>query len=110
MRKYVIAALSLALTAQGALAQTPMESHPCWAAMSSLIAQWDAAAYPTPAKTEQMRVIGRDGHESTGPRVSYMETQIRLALADCEKGDQRSVERRVAIMRDLLGVNGIRSG
>lgn len=110
MRKYVIAALGLALTAQGAIAQTPMESHLCWPAMKALIAQWDAAAYPTPAKPGQGRVVGRNGHESNGPQVSYMETQIRMALADCEKGDQQSVERRVAVMRDLLGMNGIRSG
>ena len=110
MRPILIGAMGLALIGSVALAKGVSSDHPCRGALESLMHEWDAIGYQTPAKPGAAHVAGRNGHDATGGQVTYMQTQIRLALADCEKGDVEAVMRRVAVVRNLLGPSGRHSG
>jgi hypothetical protein len=51
------------------------------------MAEWNAIAFPTPSKPNQAHVRGRNGHDASGGQVAYMQTEIRLANVDCDKGN-----------------------
>jgi len=102
MRLILIGAMGLALIGPGAIAKSVTSDHPCRPALESLMHEWDAIGYQTPAKPGVAHVAGRNGHDATGGQVTYMQTQIRLALADCDKGNVAEVMRRVAIVHNLL--------
>ena len=102
MRAFLIGTVSLLLGSPIVLAQTNTAGRPCHEVLWELVEQWNAIGYPEPAKPGQMRVIGHSGHENSGPEVSYMRTQIRLALRDCENGKEESVRRLVKVVYELL--------
>jgi hypothetical protein len=58
----------------------------CSAPLSALVERWDAIAFSAPSKPAQMRVLGRDGRESSAAEVSYLSGQIRVAAKACREG------------------------
>jgi hypothetical protein len=106
MRISVIGTAVSALLGPGAFAQSG--DHPCRAALQQLVRDWDAIAFPTPAKPSRAYVWGRYGHDATGGQVIYMQTQIRHAFQDCDKGDEEAVRQRIATVRNLLAATQIR--
>ena len=105
MRLILLGAMGLALIGPVAIARGVSSDHPCRGALESLMREWDAIGYQTPAKPAAAHVAGRNGHDATGGQVTYMQTQIRLALADCDKGNVAEVMRRVAIVHNLLAAS-----
>lgn len=66
MRKFVVATLGPALIGSASASRAaPIESS-CAASVRSIADDWDAIAFPMPAKPAQSRVIGRRGIERTG--------------------------------------------
>jgi len=110
MRPILIGALGLVLIGPVALAKGVSSDHPCRGALASLVHDWDAIGYQTPAKPGVAHIAGRDGYDATGGQVSYMQTQIRLALADCDKGNVEAIMRRIAVVRNLFDRGGRHSG
>jgi hypothetical protein len=101
----LIGAMGLALMGPVAITKGVGSDHPCRGALESLVREWNAIGYQTPAKPAVAHVAGRNGHDATGGQVTYMQTQIRLALADCDKGDVAEVMRRVAMVHNLLAAS-----
>jgi hypothetical protein len=76
--------------------------HPCTPQLERLLLEWNAAGFETPSKPTQAIVRGRTGRVSSGPDVTYMADQIRLAIWDCRHGDVPSVRARVALVTKAL--------
>jgi hypothetical protein len=66
------------------------------------MADWNAAGFQTPIKPTQAFVQGRSGRVSSGPEVTYMISQIRQAVGDCQRGDVPSVRERIALVTERL--------
>ncbi len=103
-RSVVIGALGAAALLGRAL---PVEAltlpqHPCTPQLEKLLADWDAAGFETPSKPGQMIVHGRNGRVSSGGEVTYMITQIRQAVWDCQHGNVPAVRERVALVAERL--------
>src|SRR4051812_5132506 len=109
MRLFLIGATAAALLGPVALAQSGLD-HPCRLALQALMRDWNAIAFPTPSKPAQAHVRGRYGHDVTGGQFTYMQDQIRFASADCDKGNEDAVRKRIAIVRDLLGPESHHTG
>jgi hypothetical protein len=86
----------------GPVAFAQSGEHPCRSALQQLMCDWDAIGFSAPAKPGQAHVWGRYGHDATGGQVIYMQTQIRHAFQDCDKGDDEAVRQRIASVRNLL--------
>jgi hypothetical protein len=108
IRALAMGILGLGFLAHPSLAQT--SSLSCSAALAALSADWDAVAYPDPAKPSQAVVVGRNGHTASGAQVTFMRNQIRLASQDCQSGSDASAMQRISKVRALLtpsaGQNG----
>lgn len=110
MRKIAIPVAILALIGVTPLAQADVMNMPCWRDLKALLDDWNRISLATPSKPAQMRILGREGHEHTGGQVNYMQMQLRWAYEDCQKSDAASVERRIGIVRNLLGHTGTVDG
>ncbi len=83
-------------------ASAALPQHACTPELEELLADWQAAGFETPSKPSQAIVHGRDGRIAAGPEVTAMASQIRQAIADCQRGDVEAVRQRVAFVTDRL--------
>ncbi len=104
MRSALIGIVCLGIVGVAAAASAASPELSCTVAMKSLSDDWDAAGFATPSKPGQMRVLGHNGREATGAQVNYMAGQMRLAAKDCSSGDNASALKRIAAVRNKLGV------
>jgi len=100
MRLFVSAFAALMLVGPALPASAADAS--CHTALDSVFKEWNAVDYPLPMKPAQAYVIGRDGHQSSGPQVTYMRSQLRLASEECEGGNNASALQRIATVHRLL--------
>jgi hypothetical protein len=99
-RSLVIGAFGAAMLLGRALpveaATLPQAS--CTPQLEKLLADWNAAGFEMPSKPSQAIVHGQDGRISSGPEVTYMVSQIRQSLRDCQRGDVKSVRERIDLV------------
>jgi hypothetical protein len=103
-RSLVVSALGAAMLFARA---SPVEAatlpqHPCTPELEKLITDWNAAGFQMPFKPNHAIVRGRKGRVSSGPEVTYMTSQIRQAVGDCQRGDVPSVRKRIALVTERL--------
>jgi len=67
-----------------------------------LLQAWNDAGYQIPNKPTAPIVYGRNGRVSSGPEVTYMASQIRQAIIDCQHGNVAAVQQRVSLVSDRL--------
>jgi hypothetical protein len=103
-RSLVISALGAAmLLARGLpVKAATLPQHPCTPQLEKLLADWNAAGFEMPFRPTQAIVHGRSGRVSSGPEVTYMISQIRQAVRDCQRGDVSSVRERIALVTARL--------
>jgi hypothetical protein len=70
------------------------------AACDAAAAQWRDAALSSPAKPAQLRVLGRAGHETSGPEYQTIAQAIRKA---CGTSDPVVARQEAAVAERLLG-------
>jgi hypothetical protein len=68
--------------------------------------EWHAAAFASPAKPSQFRVVGQAGHETSGPEYRTIAEAIRQA---CGSADPVVARQEAALADTLLqrGRNGL---
>ena len=102
-RSVVLGALAAALLlGQASAAETALPVHPCTPELHRLLQEWNDAGFQIPNKPTAPIVYGRNGRVSSGPEVTYMASQIRQAIRDCQHGDVQSVQQRVALVSERL--------
>jgi hypothetical protein len=79
-----------------------LPQHPCTPELEKLMADWNAAGFVMPFKPNQAIVHGRSGRVSSGPEVTYMISQIRQAVRDCQRGDVKSAREHIALVTERL--------
>jgi hypothetical protein len=90
------------LLGRTAPAEASLPVHPCTAGLNQLLQEWNDAGFDMPSKPSQAIVHGRNGRVSSGPEVTYMASQIRQAVWDCQHGNVAAVQQRVALVSDKL--------
>jgi hypothetical protein len=88
------------------IVSTPIVSTPIVStdagSLSTLLAEWDQAAFNPPGKPSQYRVFGRNGYVTSGPEYNAMVALIRSAVADAAAGHGRAETLDIARARGLL--------
>lgn len=74
----------------------------CSARLNALSAEWNAFSFQPPSKPNAARVVGRNGHETTGGQFNFIRGQIRLAVQACEAGRGYLAEQQIDYARTLL--------
>lgn len=103
LRSLVIGAFGAALLlGRASAAESALPVHPCTPELQRLLQEWNEAGYQVPNKPTAPIVYGRHGRVSSGPEVTYMASQIRQAIRDCQHGDVAAVQQRVALVSEKL--------
>jgi hypothetical protein len=102
-RSFAVGALGVAiLLGRAAPAEAALPVHPCTAELNQLLQAWNESGFEMPSKPSQAIVHGRDGRVSSGGEVTYMASQVRQAIADCQHSDVAAVQQRVALLSEKL--------
>jgi hypothetical protein len=83
-------------------AEAALPVHPCTAELNQLLQDWSEAGFQIPNKPTAPIVYGRNGRVSSGPEVTYMASQIRQAIWDCQHGNVAAVRQHVALASEKL--------
>jgi len=107
-RSLAVGAIGVAVLLGGALpaGAAPLPVHPCTVELNRLLQEWNEAGYQLPNKPTAPIVYGRNGRVSSGPDVTYMASQIRQAIIDCQHGNVAAVQQRVALASEKLHQQG----
>jgi hypothetical protein len=98
-----IANATMAFAAQDG---TPMPQPPrAQSSLSSLLAEWDRAAFGAPSKPSQYRVYGQNGYVTSGREYNVMLSLIRAAVNDSQEGRDREAVSKIASARHLLAAS-----
>jgi hypothetical protein len=102
-RSLVVGALGATMIfGQASAAESALPVHPCTPELHRLLQEWNEAGYQVPNKPTAPIVYGRNGRVSSGPEVTYMVSQIRQAIIDCQHGDVAAVQQHVALVSEKL--------
>lgn len=93
--------MAVLLTTTFAVKAGPLVAS-CSAGLNALSAEWDAIAFKPPSKAGQARVVGLNGHETTGGQFNFIRGQIRLAAQACAAGQSGIAEHQIDYARTLL--------
>lgn len=74
--------------------------------LDRLAGEFNAIGFPGVGKPGQAHVRGAAGHDHTGGQINYMQTQIRIAYADCAAGDDEAVRKHIQVVRSILRMPG----
>jgi hypothetical protein len=98
----LLAACCLVLGLHDAIAQPVPQAMSCQASLQQLDVEWNSIGFATPSKPAQARVEARNGQVSSGPEVTYLTNQIRLAAQDCAAGRDSAGLQRIALIHSRL--------
>jgi hypothetical protein len=92
----------LAIGSHAASAQALPQGASCQASLKHITAEWDAIGFAEPTKPSQARVVASDGHVASGPEVTYLGSQLRLAAQDCASGREEVGLHRIELIQARL--------